>query len=441
MNRRLPLEGIRVLEHGEAYAAAMTSTLLGDYGAEVIEIEAIQHVRVGRGNAVRPPQGTPGIVDGEPGARPWDRQAGFNGYSRNKMGITLDLTRPRGLELYHRLVRVADIVVENFSARVREDLGLTYEALSRIKPDLIVISLSGFGRTGPYKPYGTFGRTVDAMVGNTALRGYPGDEVNIRTTSHVYPDNVGGATGAFTALAALHYRSRTGKGQFIDISQTEGFLPHLGDAIMDFSLNGRVAPPRGNRSPAMAPQGCYPCAGDDRWIAITCRDDRDWDRLRQALGDPAWSRDPLFADLLGRLRHQDELDAHLTEWTLQRAPDEAMRHLQGWAVPAAQVLSAAAVYSDPHLRQRGFLKSLSHREAGTHEYPGLSWQLSRTPGRVARPAPCLGEHNNHVFEDILGLAPEEIAALEAEHYIGDAFLEDAILSREDKARSRSSAAG
>ncbi|MBI4300295.1 MAG: CoA transferase, partial [Chloroflexi bacterium] len=241
----LPLEGIRVVELGEAWAGPYGGTLLGDMGAEVIKVESIQRVPITR-SPLRPAPGAIGYVGDEPGDRPWERFDSYNSANRNKMGITLDLTRPKGLTLLKRLVALSDIVIENYAAGQVQKLGIDYPALRAVKPDIIMISMPGFGVEGPYKGFVTLGDSIDAVAGHTALRGYPDEDLS-QSSNILHPDAVAAVTAVFAVLTALNFRLRTGEGQFIDMSQAESVMPHLGAAIMDYTMNGRVQSSLGNR--------------------------------------------------------------------------------------------------------------------------------------------------------------------------------------------------
>lgn len=423
----LPLEGIRVLEHGEALAGPFCVVLLSDAGAQCIKVESIQRSR----GPVRPVPGSPGYADNDVGSRPWERSANSNHVNRGKLGITLDLTRPKGVALYKKLVSVSDVVLENFSAGTMERLGLGYEELKRVKPDLIMISMSGFGATGPYRGYASYGFNVDGIVGQTALRGYA-DEDPSQSVPSVQADAVSACNAAFAVMAALVYRQRTGKGQSIDLSQAEGMVPHLVGPVMDYFMNRRSGKRLGNRHEWMAPHGAYPCRGEDSWVAIAVSSDEEWRALCRVMGDPSWSRDPRFGDMLSRHRNQDELDKLISEWTREQDHYEVMHKLQQAGVPAGPFMKEDEAYSDPHLNARGFFEEKTHREAGTHRYPGAVWKFSKTPMSIHLLAPCLGEHNEHVFGGILGLSKKELAELEAEQYIGTDYLEGAELSRADR---------
>jgi len=426
---RLPLEGIKVIDHGIVYTGTAANALLADMGAEVIRVESIgRFPAMTRGYRPRPAPGLeeyPGYVDGEPGDRPWDRWFQLHAMNRNKLGITLELNRREGIEVYLKLVRRGDVIIENFSQGTMERLGLGYEVLSKVNPEIIMISASGLGTEGPYKGYSTFGTNLDAITGMTVLRGYPGSDFTERDLIPVWTDNVAASTVAFAALVALQYREKTGKGQFIDLSQAEGFLPHMGEALMDYTMNGRVGQAIGNRHSSNAPQGCYRCRGEDRWVTISVTSDAEWQVFVETLGNPEWAKEARFADTQGRWANQDELDRHIEEWTLQHDRYEVMHLLQAAGVAAGPVLGPADEYEDAHLNERGFFVEVTHREAGTHRYPGMFFRFSRTPAGIRIPPNCLGEHNDYVFGEILGMSREEITRLEELGVIGTEYLEQA----------------
>lgn len=423
---KLPLEGIRVIDHGIVYTGAAAATMLADMGAEVIRIESIQVLQpFTRGFMARPPkteQTGLGYPDLDPGERPWDRWFQLHALQRNKYGVTLDLSRPKGVELYKKLVALSDIVLENFAAGVMDRLGIGYSALKAVKPDIIMVSASGFGATGPYKNYAAVGTSLGGMAGLASLRGYPEDDMLIRTPTPVWSDNVAAGTAVFAALTALHHRNNTGKGQFIDLAQVETFLPHMGESILEYTMNHRVPAPMGNRDPFMAPHGCYPCRGEDKWMAIAVASDKQWEALRRVFGDPAWAKEEKFSTAHNRWKNRDELDRQIGGWTTGHDPYEAMQLLQEAGVPAGPVVRASDLYADPHLEARGFFKEITHRETGTHRYPGMCFNYSKTPARVRIAPNCLGEHNAHVYGKLLGMPHEEIEQLKEEKYIGDAFL-------------------
>ncbi|MBN1614447.1 MAG: CoA transferase [Deltaproteobacteria bacterium] len=422
---KLPLTGIRVIDHGIVYTGTAATTLLADMGAEVIRVEPINILPpFTRGMMARPPKGIPmpGYVDSDPGERPWDRWFQLHAMQHNKYDITLDLSQPKGVEIYKRIAKISDVVLENFAPGVMDRMGIGYEDLKAVKPDIILISASGLGAVGPYKNYAAVGTSLSGMTGMMSLRGYPGDDPTIRTVMPVWSDNVAATTAAFAAIAALYMRRKTGKGQFIDMSQAETFLPHMGEVIVDYTMNGRVAQVMGNRDQTMAPQGCYPCRGEDQWVTLSISTDRQWEGLCRAMGNPPWTKEERFGSVLGRLSNQDDLDKNIGEWTKQQDHYEVMHLLQKEGVPAGPVLTCTEIFSDPHLEARGYFTELTHREAGTHRYPGNAFQFSKTPMSIRMAPPCLGEHNDYIYGELLGMTKAEIEALKAENLIGDAYL-------------------
>jgi crotonobetainyl-CoA:carnitine CoA-transferase CaiB-like acyl-CoA transferase len=427
---QLPLEGIRVLDFTVVWAGPFAAMLLADYGAEVIRVESLQFFpTVTRGVMARPDKemirAMPGYAgaypDREPGARPWNRHPMFNPHARNKLGMTVDLSRPKGRELFLKLVSVSDVLIENHSARFMENLGLTYDVLSQGKPELIMVSMPAFGMNGPYKYYQGFGINVESVCGLTWLRAYPDADLT-ETSTTLHMDAVSGAGAAFAIMAALHYRRRTGKGQCIDFAQAENLLQSIGESLMDYTMNGRIQTSLGNRHPFMAPHGCYPCQGRDRWVIIAIANDTEWEHFCQALGTPAWASDARFTDAASRYRFQDDLDAHIAAWTQQHQAWEIMQRLQQAGIAAGPVMREPDLLSDPHLHARGFFQVITQAEAGTYPYPGVMWTMSRTPTTFRRPPVRMGEHNDYVYRELLKLSAEEIKTLTAEGHIGMDFL-------------------
>lgn len=423
----LPLEGVRVLDLTVVWAGPFGTMLLADMGAKVIRVENVNvWPTYTRGIMARPPKElaaqylpwTLGYPDRDPGQRPWNRVSMFNAHARNKLSCTIDLTHPRGRELFWHLVPLCDIVYENNAPETMEKLGITYETLRAARPDIIYVQVPGYGATGPYRNYRALGVHLEGAVGHTLLRTYP--DLDPSQTSAVYTgDYLAGAVGAFAALLALHYRRRTGRGQHIDLAQAENAIAMLFQAYMDYALNGRIQTSLGNRDPA-AVQGCYPCReeGRDRWVVITIRTDEEWQGFCRALGDPDWAHDPKFADPAQRRRHQDELDRHIADWTSQHTSYEVMHILQRHGVPAGAVMDAKDACEDPHLNARGFFQELHQEDCGTHRYPGLLWRYSRTPMSIRRGPVRLGEDNEYVYKELLGVSEEEYRTLEAQGLLG-----------------------
>ena len=426
----LPLSGIRVLDFTVVWAGPYATMMLADHGAEVIRVESLQHFpSLTRGLVPRPPAALlanathllAGYPDWEPGERPWNRHPMFNFHARNKLSMTVDLTRPEGHDIARQLVTLSDVIVENNSLGVMARLGLDYDTLRGWKPDIIYVAMPSFGCTGPYRTFQGFGSNVEALCGLTAIRGYA--DLDLRASTPVYyMDAASGAGAAFAVLCALHYRQRTGQGQFIDFAQAENMLPHIGEFFMDAAMNGRDAAPMGNHHPTMAPHNCYPCQGEDTWLVIAVATDAEWQRLYHALGNPTWATAKKFATLHGRLQHQDELDCHLAVWTATLDARTAMEHLQAHGVAAGMVFSEPEAYADPHLNARGFFETVTHRECGTHRYPGMLWKMSKMPSSIRSAACCLGEHNDYVYRDLLGMSDAEITRLRQEGHIGESYV-------------------
>lgn len=411
------LTNLRVIDLSQIFAGPYATKLLADMGAEVIRVEYA--ARSARGGAL--PRIKPGgafgasFPDGDTGERSYNRFAYYNELNRNKYAITIDLSKPLGVDIFKSLVKVSDVVVENFTPRVMKNLGLDYPALRETNPQIIMISLSGFGQDGPYGDYVTYGEGIEAMVGLSELTAYPDGEP--LKPGVAYADATSGLHAAFAILAALRYRRLSGRGQHIDLAMREAVTPLLGEAIMDYTMNQRTAKPVGNRHSTMAPHGCYRACGDekgaenekgDAWIAIAISSDDEWRSLCHAMGDPPWTREEKFASASGRLANREELDRLIGEWTSAYDHIELMNRLQGSGVKAGAVLNIAELTHDPHLNERGFFQELSHPEAGTHRYPGVSWRMSQTPGRLRLPAPCFGEHNHYVFGELLGMSDDDI---------------------------------
>jgi crotonobetainyl-CoA:carnitine CoA-transferase CaiB-like acyl-CoA transferase len=439
---KLPLEGVRVVEMTVVAAGPFGTMLLADLGAEVIRVESVHHFPPAtRGWMPRPPQflvpttgatfgGTGGIqtyVDHWAGDRPWDRFVMFHALGRNKSSCCIDLTRPQGVEVFKRLIKVSDVFFESNAPATMEKLGLTYDVLRDVKPDIIYLSMPGLGCSGPHKYCSLFGAQLQALAGHTWLTRYPDLDYTTTQSLLFHCDASSGATAAFAVLCALRYRKRTGKGQFIDLAQIETVIPHLGEAIMDYTMNGRVQEPMGNRHPSMAPHGVYRCRGEDRWVVISVSSDEEWQGLCRALGNPPWASEERFSTSKGRLENQDELDKYIEEWTCCHDNYEVMYILQKEGVAAGPVIDQRDAYHDAQLQCRGFFEVVSHREAGTHLYPGMLYKMGKTPLSIRKPPPCLGEHNDYVFKDVIGMSDDEIAELEKEQIIGgDEYLIESI---------------
>jgi crotonobetainyl-CoA:carnitine CoA-transferase CaiB-like acyl-CoA transferase len=364
------------------------------------------------------------IRDASKRQRPWNTNGLYNAVNLNKRAITLDFTTERGRELFRRLVPYADIVAENFSPRVMGNLGLHYEALRQIKPDIILASLSAYGATGPYANIPGIGGTIEPMSGMSALLGYEGGRP--QNSGAMYPDPVAGLYCAAAMILALRHRDRTGEGQWIDLGMMEANATFIGDALLEWSANGRIRPRMGNRHLRIAPHNIYRARPTTRhardegapdpalqyqWLAIAADTDTAWRSLAECVGHPELADDPRFATMPARKAHEAELDAILAAWAAEQDASEAAARLLARGVCAAPVWTVLEARHDPQLTARGFFVEVAHPEAGCHLQAGLPWKLSRTPAAITRPAPMLGEHSREVLAEFLGITDEDYEEL------------------------------
>ena len=418
-NQVLPLTGVRVVEVCDIWVGPGVGTMLGAMGAEVIKLESVQRRSISRGLSTSAGP-NPVYPDMDPGDRPWNRNSYFNYHNHDKLGVTLDLSRPRGVELFKDLVKTVDVVIENFYSNMLPKLGVHYEAIREARPDLIMLSMPPYGSTGPYKDHVTYGFLIDAACGHASLRGYPDREVS-EVPAAFLQDPAGISLGVFAVVSALRHRTRTGEGQHVEMAQMEAFIPRIGDLLLDYSMNGRAARPVGNRHPVMAPHGAYPCQGEDRWITIAVAADEEWRALCEVIDRPGMAE--AYPDAQARFREQETIDTAITAWTSGRTDYDAMHALQRAGVRAGVVMDIPQLHQDPHLAERGVFQDVTHPEAGTHHYFGTPWHMSHTSFRIGRPAPLLGEDNDYVFGEVLGLPQAELDQLQAEDYLGDTPLE------------------
>jgi crotonobetainyl-CoA:carnitine CoA-transferase CaiB-like acyl-CoA transferase len=430
---KLPLEGVRVASITPVWAGPFAEMLLADWGAEVIRVESLQYCPLGtRGPGPRQPKFAIEIVKGHYSAylkegyddiegRPWNRSCMFNQHGRNKLCCTMDLRRPKGREMFRRLIQVSDIFLENNMPQVMDSLDLSYKVLSEWNPKIIMLSMPAFGKTGPKSHNRTIGPQLDSYAGGTWVRGYLDRDVSSNSVVF-HADEAAGMTAAFIMVMALHKRNRTDRGMFIDMAQVETAIPQFGEIIMDYTMNGRVQGTCGNRDPQGAVQGCYRCRGEDRWVSITIRTDEEWQAFRRVIGNPDWAMDERFSDALGRWRHHDELDKRIEEWTSQHDHFGVMFMLQKEGVAAGPVEHPDDAFNDIQMKDRGFFEEISHPECDTHQYPGLAWKMENTPNHIRRAAPRLGEDNEYVYKQVIGVSDEEYAELEKEGHVGMDFV-------------------
>jgi crotonobetainyl-CoA:carnitine CoA-transferase CaiB-like acyl-CoA transferase len=385
--RSLPLAGIRVLDLSRAWAGPYGTRYLADFGADVIKVE------------------TSKFPDGRQPNSP-----SYGEVNRNKRPITLNFQTAEGRELLKRLVAISDVVVENFSPRVMAKYALDYEHLLTVRPDLIMVSLPGYGHSGPHGSFVSFGGPLMAYTGMSLLWGYADSPPDARVKV-AQPDYIVAGTQALAVVAALHHRAHTGQGQHIEIAQVEATIAAMELAYLDYFATGTVATPRGNRDPNAVPQGCYPCVGHEAWCVISCTTDVQWRALATLMGDDTLLNDPGLATAADRWARHDELDERISAWTRDWTPHQLMRALQAVGVPAGAMQTAEDLWRDVHLRARDYTVMMAHPELGIVEHPGMTVRLHATPGQIQRPVGRLGEANEAVFRGLLGLSTEEVAKL------------------------------
>jgi benzylsuccinate CoA-transferase BbsF subunit len=382
------LKGIRILDFSWVLAGPFATRLLADFGAEVIKVQPPM------------PENENGISRGYQ-----------DNWNRNKLGISLDLSKTQGLEIAGELVKVSDAVVENFSPRVMENWGLNYPGLCRLKPDIILLSLSAMGQTGPWRDYIGFGPTLQAFSGLTALTAYPGGSP--LGVGYSLSDHVAGLYGSLSLLSALEYRRKTGQGQHIDLSQLEAMSSLLSDAVLDFSSESENIKRSKDKVRQTAYGGVYPCRGEDRWCVISIGNEMEWSALKRAVGNPTWADDPKFSTQANRLQNSQVLANMISQWTSRHSAEQMTKILQREGLTAGMVQNARDLVLDEQLQHRKFfapMEDVDNREIRTDANP-----IRRSDNEFCyRPAPGRGEDNDYVYRRLLGIAPEEIDRLHTE---------------------------
>jgi benzylsuccinate CoA-transferase BbsF subunit len=402
----LPLEGYRVVDFGWVIAGPIVGAILADMGAEVIKVESRRRLDASRRG--RPIAG--GHIDrGDRGEEP-DLIPLFHAINRNKLSIAIDLTHPQAPHVLKDLIARSDVVVENFTPHVLRSFGLHYEALCEVKPDLIMLSLSAAGQTGPLCDISAYAPSVTSLAGLEGLVGYPDGPI-LGMPGLNFSDPTAGLLGAYAVMAALSHRQRTGQGQYIDMSQIEVLTGLAVEAILDYTLNSRVRTPQGNQHPYMAPHGVYPCQGEDQWVALAVGSEAEWLAFGRGLGDPGWTRDARCTDGYRRVRHRTWLDQQVAAWTRKHSASDVSACLRAAGVAVAPVMGIAQQFADPHYRARQVYVEIEHPRVGVETIYNVPWKLSATPGTVRRPAPSLGQHHIYVFRELLGLSQEDIERL------------------------------
>jgi crotonobetainyl-CoA:carnitine CoA-transferase CaiB-like acyl-CoA transferase len=411
---RGPLAGTRVLDLTRVWAGPLAGRTLADLGADVIKLEAPTE----RGPRSWPRGAHALFPGGEPGERPWNRMGIFNKLNRNKRSLVLDLKREEGRALFLGLVERSDVLIENFSARAMQGLGLGYARLREVNPGLVYLAMPGFGRTGPLRDWVAFGPVLEAMSAIPQRLGYVEGEP--RLTSTALPDPIGGIHAAFAVLAALHERERSGRGCFVDLSQYEAAVSAFGEFLIAAQLDPVRPPhPLANRHPAHCPSGVYRCRGDDRWIAIDVRSDAEWRALCRAIRAD-WDADPRFHRVADRGANHDALDREIEACTSSEDAQALAERLRTAGVPAAPVNAAPDLLADPQLRARGYFRTLRETDVGPIDSPGTPLRLDgETGAQTWTPAPTFGQHNREVLRELAGLSDAEIDALERDGILRD----------------------
>ncbi|MBN2098682.1 MAG: CoA transferase [Dehalococcoidia bacterium] len=389
----LPLEDVKVLSFGTGGVVPDAGKIFGELGADVIKIESKDNLDFMR--TIGPDM---------------NNIAGFNEANRNKRSFGANLKTEKGKELVSRLVKWTDILLENFRGGVMKSLGFDYDNLRKLNPQIIYVSSQGFGCGGPYSDFQAYGPMLSAASGMLSFWAQPDDPYPVGSNSPL-PDHMASKHAVIAALAALDYRRRTGKGQHIDMAQTEVAVNLIGEHYLDYTYNHRVARPMGNRSSHAAPHGCYPCKGNDEWCAIAIFTDEEWRRFCQVLGEPAWTRDPKFGGLQNRLKNVEELDQHIREWTSGFDGYVVMEVLQAAGVAAGVVQRAPDALADPQLKWLGSMVELDHPVSGKRLYPGVPFRMSGAPPVRSMAAPLLGQHTEEICRELLKMSDEEVQRL------------------------------
>jgi crotonobetainyl-CoA:carnitine CoA-transferase CaiB-like acyl-CoA transferase len=387
MNKGI-LNGLRILDFTWVLAGPYATRILADFGAEVIKIQSQKTSRGAESNLT----------------------GYFNAWNRNKRSITLDISHPEANEIVLKLTEKSDVVIENFSPRVMANWGLNYERLKEVKSNIIMVSLSATGQTGPWKDFVGFGPTIQALSGFTYLTSL--DKDSPLGVGYSYADVIAGLYAALAILSALEYRDRTGHGQYIDISEYESMCTLIGPALMDVSLNKREVLPQGNSLDytLAAPYGCYKCLGTDRWCALAVFDEVEWKALCRVMGNPYWTKEEKFSTLLKRKENSKELGELVERWTVQHTPEEIVQILQGAGVSAGVVQDGEDLSKDPQLIAREFFIHLNHPVLGRTPVDSTPIKFKHHPETHWKAAPLLGEDNRYVFLELLGFKEDDLSS-------------------------------
>lgn len=406
--QKLPLENIRVIDLTQVRMGPQLTQWLAVMGAEVIKIETNLRQEVSKMQMAK--------ATGEQEAVDSKRVGYFASLNYGKKSITLNMKHPKAVGIVKELVKVSDIVAENFGKAVMEHWGLGYADLKKIKPDIVYYAGSGWGRTGPYSERPAYSPIIDAFTGIAYANSFPGGEplgLGVRG----WNDSISAQHGVFAVLAALYHRSKTGKGQYIDLSMIEVAMSFAPEQALNYAINGKLKGPIGNQDEYMAPHGCYRCKGEDKWVAIAVSNEIEWVAFCEAIGNPDWTKNQEFNNELSRHKNQDKLDKLINDWTINFDHIEIMQKLQKAGVMAGASLNVEEVVNDPHLAERNFFVDIEYPDKTKLRRTGLPWKLSDTSRGNYRYAPSLGEQNNYVFSELLGISNDDIQKLKEEKVI------------------------
>ena len=404
------LDGIRILDLTMVFAGPVSTEIFAELGAEVIKIESIQRADVFTRANVYP--------ENDPGEDNWNRGCIFHTLNAGKKGVSLNLGSEEGREIFKRLVKISDAVIENYSPRVMDNWGLNYEELKKIKPDIIMVSISGLGHYGPLRDFYMYVPGMEGMSGLTHITGFPEEPPLL--SGCAYGDWVTGANAAAALVTALFYRMQTGEGQYVDLSGREAVACHIGDVITEYTHTGQIPERIGNSHPAAAPHGCYRCSGEDSWVNIAVENEDQWQKFCEVIGSPAWIKEAKFSTLEQRLQNREELDGHVEEWTVGHGHIEIMKMMQEAGIPAGAALNMKEINTDPHLVERGFFSLINHGDGiGKRPIPGqMPAKFSEAEHFIQERAPRFAQDDSYVFASLLGMSETEINRLREDKIIG-----------------------
>ncbi len=389
VHRKLPLEGLRILDFTRVIAGPAGTQFLAFLGADIVKVES--HLLP---QSIR-----------QPGTN-------FSDINRGKRSITVDSRTKQGREVLMRLAETCDVVVDNFSAGVMDRLGLGYEDFRKVKPDIVAIQMPGFGKVGPLKDWVAYGQILQAFNGLTYLWRDPETPTEACIKGPV-ADYVSVALLTVAVLSSIEYRDRTGKGQFVDLNMLQGLAHTLGPLYLEYWVNGRDPEPKGYWSGRYAPFGAYPCRGEDNWCVIAVETDAEWQAFKKAVGEPGWAFDERFQTKQGRLDNRAALNQAVSTWSQQYTARQVMYFMQGAGIAAGPIYSCEDTFHDYHLRSRNHIVRVEHPQPwGPFEHQGAPWKLSETPAVDTRPAPVLGEHTEEIMRELLNMSPEELKRLQ-----------------------------